>query len=257
MATASQMRTQSAGKETIQNFTFGQSVDYYVFASNSELSFYQFVSEISLHLNAIMSMMDDFSLEKDSLQARFKMAYAQMKGNYEDEEIAMNTVDRTNLIVMQNVTSNFDKSGIIRASRSEPTFFPLDPALLRCRAIGPKKSICLKQTALTPPDYFVLVYARKGTDLSEFLEKLRAFPLPLREMTSCLFEPEKTGKNKKSPKTGGQSVQVSPAGQLLRNVFYAADRAIARNATHRDTDHLGIVPEYFKSALRSLPNYCS
>ncbi len=109
MAKALQKQPQSAGKETVQTLTFGQSVDYYAFATNSGLSFYEFISAISLHLNVIMSMSDDYCLEKDPMQAHFKMSFAQMKANYEDDEVATNTVDKINLVVMQNVTDNFDK----------------------------------------------------------------------------------------------------------------------------------------------------
>lgn len=228
-------KTKTEKKPDVLKSVFGQRVDYHAFALKTKSSFYEVADMLGRLCHCTIRLSDDMLMADNCLNARFKVAYAQMKGL--TEESIRNTVDRITLVLFQNITRNFDKSSIIRESRKENTLFAIQEGDLLCSAIGSQKITVTKWKDETP-DFFILAYVQKQYDIAPFLQRLSKVQGVMKNVTHLLYGLPAMPKEGKSV----VSVRMTDSGKRLQSIFNYIDPKINQDIQCQLKRKIGIVP---------------
>ena len=197
------------GKEVVVKREFGRFVDYFLFGLQSDSSFLPIATQLGVFFHCTLTMLKKFSTTIGDYNAQFPLAFTQFNFHKELNSPEDLSVDRLNLLLFQNKTTEFDKSKSPIAQKGNGKTFDFVDDTLGCYAVN-SRGIYLRRSKIRDVDYFVMGYTKKGKDISPFLNFLQKFPRQLEDFSEYIIHPSKT------------TADVV----LLRNLFFYAEAQI-------------------------------
>ena len=227
-------------KETIP---FGGHLSYFLFTVKSKESFFSFTEDLADRCQTHFTMADSYMFPNDKMNARFRMAYTQFDKSTQEQVFFENTVDKVNMVVFQNYTTNFIKPKDTLNPTESLGLFDLSEIDYRCYALN-KNGLAMHRWGLPDIDYFVMIYSRPHQGADRLAEYFSQIPYDSQNLSDLL-----QGEVRRKIDPAGNEIvtrKETNAVYFLREIFGFADRQINNGIQRGNALRDGLVPDSLK-----------
>ena len=213
---------------------FGNSIDYFLFSARTLEPLFSFAGQLADHCNCHFNLMPDLRLPKSAdcqTDPVFRLMYAQYDESDKEEHVAVDPVERLNILIFQNKALSFDRSKSRRDNSNTLLLFPELDTDCDFFAFSHRGLQIFKQKVRDFAEYYVFVFAKKNMYADKLADHISRMPdCIMTEITPVLFKTTHS-KNKLTPTT------------FFRYVLAFSENQIRQIMRNNEKQFIGRIPQ--------------